>query len=453
MAQVVQFAVHPIGNHAPLVQQDGWRRLQFPLNAVAQWDAGIQPLAKAVQALAVRLQTQVLDRLNRLQCLHQLHHLARIHSAHSHLARYALQVANLVQQFLDAVPQVRLLEEVFHHVLSLHDGLHVLQRKHHPSPQHPRSHRTHRLVDDRQQAVTPLVHRAEQFEAPHRKLVHPHIAVLLYLTDAANVADVCVLCLLQIEQHRTSRHHPILQVFHAITLQVLCAEVGQEFLAGRLVGVNPVVQFEGEELAAEIAFKHRPLAALEQHLLRPEVRQEFIHIVRRTLRTEELTRRDVEQSHATGRLAEMHRCQKVVLLRVQHIIRQSHTRCDQFRDAPLHQFLRQFRVLQLVADGHPLASPDKFGQIGVQRMIGKPSHSRAAGRRASHTAPLRQRDAQNLGSHRSILVISLIEVATTKQQQRIRMFRLQVVKLPHHGCQLFFLRHRLMCLGYKVTIK
>ena len=50
-----------------------------------------------------------------------------------------------------------------------------------------------------------------------------------------------------------------------------------------------------------------------------------------------------------------------------------------------------------------------------------------------------QRDTQSISSRLSILLVSLVEVATTEQKQSIRMLFLQVVELLHH--RGFFWRH------------
>ena len=50
---------------------------------------------------------------------------------------------------------------------------------------------------------------------------------------------------------------------------------------------------------------------------------------------------------------------------------------------------------------------------------------------------MRKRDAENLRSNYCIVGIRLVEVAATEQQQRLRMFRLEVVELFHHRSQRF----------------
>ena len=70
----------------------------------------------------------------------------------------------------------------------------------------------------------------------------------------------------------------------------------------------------------------------------------------------------------------MHRSQEVVFLIVQHIIAQGYTRCHQFGNASFYEFLREFRVFELIADSHTFSSTDQFGQIGIESMMGKTRH-------------------------------------------------------------------------------
>ena len=136
----------------------------------------------------------------------------------------------------------------------------------------------------------------------------------------------------------------------------------------------------------------------------------------------------------------MHAGQEVVLLIVQHVVREGHTRGHQLCDTSLHQFLRQLGVFQLVADGHAFASTNQLRQIGVKRMMGKASHLVALA--PCPIVTMGQRDTQNARGRNGILTVGLIEVATPEQHHCIRMFRLQIEKLFHHWGQFpIFLCH------------
>ena len=132
--------------------------------------------------------------------------------------------------------------------------------------------------------------------------------------------------------------------------------------------------------------------------------------------------------------------EEVVLLVVQHIVVHGHARRHQLCDAALHQLLRQLGVLQLVTDGHAPSGADELRQVSVQGMMWKAGHLVTL-----HTGPVvavGQRDAQYLGSYDGIVTVGLVEVATSKQQQCLRILRLEVKELLHHRGQLpVFLCH------------
>ena len=219
---------------------------------------------------------------------------------------------------------------------------------------------------------------------------------------------------------------------------------------GGLLSKHPVVEFEGDQTGSEIAFKVLAALTIVEHLLRLEVADEFLHIVVGSLARQELARRDIEESHTTGSLAKLDGTEEVVLLVIEHGILHSHTWRHQFRDASLHQLLRQLRIFQLVADGYAASCTDELRQIGVQRMMRKTSHLVAL---VIAVVAVGQRDAQYLRGNNSVVAIRLVEVATTEQQQRLRVFRLEVEELFHHRSELLtvFLCHLFYDFGCKGT--
>ena len=89
----------------------------------------------------------------------------------------------------------------------------------------------------------------------------------------------------------------------------------------------------------------------------------------------------------------MYGCKEIVLLVVQDVVGHGDTRRHKFRDASFDKFLSKLRVLKLVADGHTLARPDEFRQIGVEGMIRKSGHRSIF--LAVAVAPSRERNAKN----------------------------------------------------------
>ena len=131
----------------------------------------------------------------------------------------------------------------------------------------------------------------------------------------------------------------------------------------------------------------------------------------------------------------MNGTEEIVFFRVEHVVRHCHARRHEFRDAALHEFLRELRVFQLVADGHAETCADKARQISVERVEGKARHLRC--RPAALVVAPRERDAQHSGSRHGVGSICFVKVAAAEQQYGIRVFGLEVIKLLHHRRECF----------------
>ena len=73
-------------------------------------------------------------------------------------------------------------------------------------------------------------------------------------------------------------------------------------------------------------------------------------------------------------LVECQAGEEVVLLLVKQLVVESHSRRNQFCNTSFDQFLGEFRVFQLVADGHLVARTDKFRKIDVYGVVRESGH-------------------------------------------------------------------------------
>ena len=138
---------------------------------------------------------------------------------------------------------------------------------------------------------------------------------------------------------------------------------------------------------------------------------------------------------------------EVVLLVIEHRVGHAGTGRHKLRDASLDECLGQFRVFKLVADSHTFACTDELRQVGVEGMIGEASHRGALRHARLAVVSVGERDAENLSGNHRIVGIRLVEIATTEQQQRLGVLRLEVVELLHHRGQL------LLChTDYSLTV-
>ena len=130
----------------------------------------------------------------------------------------------------------------------------------------------------------------------------------------------------QVLQDGTRSHHTAFQVFHAEALHVFHTEMPQQLLHGRLLGKHPVVHLKRQQLRAEILLKILLPRAVYQHLLRLQITHQLLHVVVCTLACQELTCRNIQESHATGCFAKVYGTEEVVFLVVQHRIAHSYAR-------------------------------------------------------------------------------------------------------------------------------
>ena len=111
---------------------------------------------------------------------------------------------------------------------------------------------------------------------------------------------------------------------------------------------------------------------LEGGRMNKETQEDAAELV--TFGGEELTGRYIKKGNSTGSLSEMDGSQEVILLIIQNVIIDRYTGGNQLGNTSFHQFLRQFRVFQLVTDSYTLSGTNQFRKICIKRMMGKSCH-------------------------------------------------------------------------------
>ena len=183
-----------------------------------------------------------------------------------------------------------------------------------------------------------------------------------------------MLCDVEIYQCRPSCGDGIRKMIDAEALEVAHPELSFQPVAGCGLTVGPIFKFEDELFAVEEFLVASFLSALHQHFLGCKSRNEFVDIFHSSLCGKEFSRRDVEEGNAHSRLSEVYGSEEIALTTVEHIVTECHTGSDEFGDAALHQFLRQFRVLKLVADGYTESRAHQPWQVVFEGMIRESCH-------------------------------------------------------------------------------
>ncbi len=112
------------------------------------------------------------------------------------------------------------------------------------------------------------------------------------------------------------------------------------------------------------------------------------------------------------------------------------TGCQDTDYLAFHKAFGLSRVLHLIANGHLVATGQKFPQIRICRVVGNTAH----GRPLLHTAfTPGQGQLQLSRSDQGIIKEEFIEIAQTEKNQAVGIFFLFLDQLQHHGCQLLFI--------------
>ena len=160
------------------------------------------------------------------------------------------------------------------------------------------------------------------------------------------------------------------------------------------------------------------VASRHQKFLGGERREEGGYVVYGPFRHLESPGGDIQERSPAPVLVERQACKIIVLLLLKELVIERYARSDKLGHPPLHYFLREFRILKLVAYSHLVPRPDEPREIKVYRMVRKPGQRHGRGR---PVRPFRKHYSQNLAGDKRIVSEGLIKIPHAKQQYGIRM--------------------------------
>ena len=253
-----------------------------------------------------------------------------------------------------------------------------------------------------------------------------------------------MLGLLQIHQQGAGAADPQREGVYGKALEALYLQLPLEALHGGVVHKSPFVNGGGVNVPQALpeAFF---IASLHHQLLGLEGTYERSNIVQRALRHLELARGDIQEGGAALSLFQSEATEEVVLLGFQHVFPEGNAGGHNLRHAALDQFLGKLGVFQLVADSHFVASPNQFGEIILQGVMGEAGHGYGA---FVPVGFLGLNQAQHPHGRNGVVRVHLVKVSYAVQQQRLGVlcFHLEVM-LQHRSIFRHFC-HR----DYKDTI-
>ena len=425
-AELVQLFVHPLRDDRALADLGGRLRIQGVHDFLQDLLAAHESLHEPVHGVAALAHAVILERLHLCEAAAQLQDLPREGLAVGDPPEDAVQVAELPEFFLHGGEGIRPVHEELHDVVPQVQFLPVQDGHRQPAPEHPRAHRrgtaVHRL---HQGHAFPARCGLEHFQVAEGEGIHPDHLGFVDAAEGGDVAEARMLRLLQIDHQgpggADSERHRV----HGESLQGVHAELPLELFHRGVIHEGPFVQAR-HVIVAE-AVLHAPLVTSgNDQFLGRERAHEGADVLERALRHLELSRGHIQESGAAAVAVERQPAQEVVLLDFQHVLAEGDARRDDLRHPALDEFLGEFRILQLVADGHLEARPDQFREVvldGVVREAGHGDGSLVA------VGFLGLHQSQHAGSRDGVVRVGLVKVADPVQQQRLGVLCLHFEKL------------------------
>ena len=134
----------------------------------------------------------------------------------------------------------------------------------------------------------------------------------------------------------------------------------------------------------------------------------------------ERARGHIEEGRSALVLFERKPGQIIVLLLGKHLITESDSRGDKFRDTPFHEFFsgHKFRVLQLITYRNLVTRSDKLREVHINGMMGEARHRKVS---LVSVGALCQNNAQDLARKDRVIRICFIEIADPVKEDRLRI--------------------------------
>ena len=322
---------------------------------------------------------------------------------------------------------------IFHknldHILSVLDAFQVENRHRNPLAQESCAHGGTRFVERLcKREIRIATCRSEEFEITRSELINPHILLTVKTRQRGDMRHIVVLCKFKVVEYRSRSRNGTAHTLHAKAFERRDREVRFQFAVINLVGENPI--FEAVDIVSRAESRHKTLlqATLIDNLLWSKRGEQLFDIAVIALGNRELASSEVEERHARSRLTEIDRCEVVVFALLDNIVFEYHAWCNHLDNTAFNDaFLNGFRIFELFAYSHTLASTNqtrKVGVYGVMRKTSKLHH------RSTTIGTTSERNAEYGTRFDSISTECLVKVAHSEQHTRIGVLRLNAFILP-----------------------
>ncbi len=374
-AQFVEFRVHSGGNHVALAEHCGRVRVNRPLKFFRQGVAAVEIFREGLERSASGGLAKFLDRLDSAESPADHQHAPRLDLPGRSPRTDSFKVTDVADERSERVETFRVLREPFHDVVPPFQLFEIRNRQSEPVAQKPRAHRAGCVIHDINQACPVFPGGApEDFEVAAGELVHPHELLPVDAGDGADVVESVVTGLFEINQQRTRSGHPEREPVHREALERIDFQLFLQFFNRVVIDERPLLK-RGDIVLPARLFPDLLFAALrDEEFLGTEGVEQVQDIVFRPFRDLECAGGHIQKRDSAFVPSEAQTGYEVVLFLVEQLLVESHAGGHDLGYPPLDDVLGEFRVFQLVADGHLVTRTHKTGEIGVDGMVGETGH-------------------------------------------------------------------------------
>ena len=201
LAEFIKLLVHSGCDHVALAELCGCLRMHG-LSEIFEKFCTVSHLSdEFLQSLHALALTQLHDRSGLTQAPPELHHLARHDLAGCSTGYDSFKVSYVTDHGLETLQIILIINEMLNHRISIFQLLKVHHRHCQPCSQEAGSHRRGALVHDLDKRGSLLSCRgSEYFQITKGETVHPYERALVYAGYRADILQVGVLGLLQIDE-------------------------------------------------------------------------------------------------------------------------------------------------------------------------------------------------------------------------------------------------------------
>ena len=377
--------------------------------------------------------------------LPQRHEISRAGRAERRPGDEALEIVHRPQRVAHPPPLGHAVAELLHGVEPILNAFERDQRTRQPRAQQPRAHGRLRPIQHRQQRpLAPATRAFEHLEVANRHRVDEQRVAALAPADGAHVREIHLLRVAQVGDQRAGGARRRRSAVESVGVEAARLELFGERPVGTVIAERPRLDQRDRKIQPCCLRQQRcEVGALRRDDL-PGAQDLNFLVERLPSRVagvfggEELARGHVEQRHAdrtgiarTSRAISRRGDRETEgrLARIEIAGIGERARRDDARHLALDHTFGLLRILDLIADRDPEASPDEPADVAIGGVEGHAAHRHRVACRVLR--PRRERQLERPRRRQRVLVEHLVEVAHPEEQDGVAILPLGVEILPH----------------------